>query len=546
MAGTRLFRTSVTSQRWASRSFPVPIDRHPFILFPSPAEKYKLYKKLSKAAAAAVVFSNLGQSTLSDGPPSTPPRARPPDPRPSIIRSSRRAIESAGPLSSFNPFSPTKNKGKQRESQLSTTRSNPFTTPVKVHNKRVEDTAPSFDPFQVIHPLPSQVKAPTDAVSRARKRLRGEPVSPSPSKEKRARITSQSSSPLPTFDTHSTNSDDGQRSDDGDVANSSFVNDSPVKRPAGNKSFKLLFEETIPQNMPLKSNRGKLTRSKTNPVVTGLFGDSAHMANNDSSLTVDDDNRVQIKSTRWKKPANHKSRLGKQPEQSLSEGITQERAERALLSHNEAPRRSGKHALSDSENPSTEIEPEIPNARRLPLLPPSPPPADPSSSKYKSRINEKGVSRKKAKLLQEVADDGEGSSSEGVTVKLVDTMPQKPSRSNGDDADLDDDSRLLGSHRTGVEHAHAISLEQDQARDIQVNLPEKFRHMLAISPPKTRDRKGEQVVRGLLLGGRSARYDPRRGGEIWEVGEAGDDAQGDTEGEDDWEAEPVPWEVGEL
>ena len=531
----------MTSHRWASRSFPVAIDRHPFILFPSPAEKYKLYKKLSKAAAAAVVFSNLGKSTPSDGPPSTPPRAHPPDPRPSIIRSTRRAIESAGPLSSFNPFSPTKNKGKQRESLLSTTRSNLFTTPVKVHNRRVEGTAPSFDPFQVIHPLPSQVKAPTDAVSRARKRLRGEPVSPSPSKEKRPRITSQPSSPLPTFDTHSTNSDDGQRSDDGDIANSSFVNDSPVKRPAGNKSFKLLFQETIPENVPLKSNRGKLTRSRTNPVVTGLFGDMASKANNDSSLTVDDDNQVQTKSTRWKKLADHKPRMGKQPELSLSERIIQERAERASLSHNEASRRSGKHALSDSENPSTEIEPEILNARRFPLLPPSPPPADPASSKSKSRINQKGVSRKKAKLLQEAEDDGEGSSSEGFTVKLVNIMPQKPSRS-----DLDDDNRLLGSHRAAVEHTHAIGLEQDQARDIQVNLPERFRHMLAISPPKTHDRKGEQVVRGLLLGGRSARYDPRRGGEIWEVGEAGDDAQDDAEGEDDWEAEPVPWEVGEL
>jgi hypothetical protein len=40
-------------------------------------------------------------------------------------------------------------------------------------------------------------------------------------------------------------------------------------------------------------------------------------------------------------------------------------------------------------------------------------------------------------------------------------------------------------------------------------------------------------------------YDPAKGGEIWDVGEE-DQVWEDTEGEDDWEGEGVPWEVGEL
>ncbi|KAJ7631205.1 hypothetical protein FB45DRAFT_559647 [Roridomyces roridus] len=148
---------------------------------PGLADKYKRYKKAPKPAETKR--------------PSTPPR-----PSTHLLTKPRPAATTQ-PLSGYNPFSPQKNKGKQKE--LSPEKPKPFRLP--------SPNAP--DPF---------LATPDDPISRARKRLRGEPVSPSPNKEKRRRITQDSD-------------------DDGDEnADASFMEDSPVKAPTG---FKLLFDE---------------------------------------------------------------------------------------------------------------------------------------------------------------------------------------------------------------------------------------------------------------------------------------------------------------
>ena len=82
----------------------------------------------------------------------------------------------------------------------------------------------------------------------------------------------------------------------------------------------------------------------------------------------------------------------------------------------------------------------------------------------------------------------------------------------------------------------------DDPGEFEVHLPDHLRRMLAISPSKARDPNEEGVVRELLYGQRTIHYDGARGGDIWEVGELGHG----TEGEEDWEGEPVPWETGEL
>ncbi|KIM47822.1 hypothetical protein M413DRAFT_439502 [Hebeloma cylindrosporum] len=61
----------------------------------------------------------------------------------------------------------------------------------------------------------------------------------------------------------------------------------------------------------------------------------------------------------------------------------------------------------------------------------------------------------------------------------------------------------------------------------------------------------DRLVKGLLYGRRMTHYDPMKGGEIWDVGEdhqliSEEGAQKYTEDEEDWEGEPVPWEMGEL
>ncbi|KAI6047796.1 hypothetical protein EDC04DRAFT_23276 [Pisolithus marmoratus] len=95
-----------------------------------------------------------------------------------------------------------------------------------------------------------------------------------------------------------------------------------------------------------------------------------------------------------------------------------------------------------------------------------------------------------------------------------------------------------------VTTAH-LDANRHEPGTFSVDLPDKLRHVLAISPSQDRNRREERVVRGLLYGDRVDHYDSRRGGEIWDAGEW-DDGVRDMETEDDWEGEPVPWEVGEL
>jgi len=88
----------------------------------------------------------------------------------------------------------------------------------------------------------------------------------------------------------------------------------------------------------------------------------------------------------------------------------------------------------------------------------------------------------------------------------------------------------------------------------EVDLPDKLRSVLALesSEPKARNFREERLVKALVSGTRATHYDPGKGGEIWDVGEdnpgreTDPDFPRDTEEEDDWEGEPVPWEVGEL
>ena len=524
-------------------------------LTPSSAEKYKLYKKLSKAAAAAAVFSNLSQSNV---PPSTPPPEHQSDRRPSLILSNKRPVEPAGPLSCFNPFSPLKNKGKQKDSLRSSiskqdSPSNPFATPVKAANaKRVARRSASPDLFPLIQPLQAQVsdfQPPTSALSRARKRLRGDPVSPSPTKEKRRRVISQASLPLPKLTSHAANGDESDNQDDLDAANSSFVNDSPVKRPVGGKSFALLFDEAVPQSTTLPKTRGKFSRSKTVSTSMGLFAEpsqkitgsvsSAFRGGADMEPHIDKSNR---RRNGLNATYSDDLSLDKIPGHSSAEADVP----LALTSRNEDRRGSAKRSFSNSDILPAEAFNGSVNAKQLPLLPPSPPPPDQSSLRYKVKDAGKGMSRKKAKLLEEVDVDGDDDEdAEGDGVRLVEPKRGVALRSAEHDADIDLDALLFAPRHVGIDDDTPLDDAETDESEFCVDLPERLQQVLAITPPKARDFKQERVVRGLLYGGRAAQYDPRRGGEIWEVGEAEDDDR-DTEAEDDWEAEPVPWEVGEL
>jgi hypothetical protein len=86
------------------------------------------------------------------------------------------------------------------------------------------------------------------------------------------------------------------------------------------------------------------------------------------------------------------------------------------------------------------------------------------------------------------------------------------------------------------------------------SLSSELRRGLVLESYKSRKNVSEEesVVKRLLSGRRVLHYDPNKGGEVWGVGEDETDelAERDggvmNEGEDEWEGDPIPWEVGEL
>jgi hypothetical protein len=487
-------------------------------------------------------------------------------------------VETTVPLPSYNPFSPVKHKEKQRNSykgqQESTefTSSNPFRTPSRGQS-RVESQEPSPDvlpailPFQPVASSSDHLQPPAEkAVSRARKRLRGEPVSPSPNKEKRRRVGSQISLPFAKLGISATHDDDDD-DDDGDVgeANSSFVDDSPVKAPAGGKSFKLLFEEALPKNDVAAKRKGPLSRSKTTPASVGLFGDRNDKSTGVGTLlkaNMDQDSGPKAKpGTKGDRRGNGDAGKGAFQSRLISgKGDLLFEAQSDTAQPSKSANKCNRH-LSESEirkstkRSLSDTEPDLDNdniAVSAPILLPPSPPADSSrgsSSNYKGKGKATVGSRKKAKVLEEV-DGNEDDSADELQVKLVSRNGFNRTQSTEDDGDFDFDPILGHKAHRGSRDPPIPAGDDDAAPHetgkFEVDLPDKLIRMLAISPSKARDSREERVVRGLLSGRRATHYDGSIGGEIWHVGEEDDEIRCDTEGEDDWEGEPVPWDVGEL
>lgn len=564
----------------------------------SSAEKYKLYKKLSKAPAAS-------DETRPVDPPSTPLRSQKRDRHPSLLLSKPRVVDTITASITSNPFSPVKNKGKQKEASsilrsqdLTRTRPNLFSTPSKGPKSDFDsgeaspddDELPAIIPFHPIASSSAQLHPPAqNAVSRARKRLRGEPVSPSPNKEKRRRVgSSHISLPFAKLGTPVSASDDENDAEDEihevGGANSSFIDDSPVKAPAGGKSFRLLFEETLPKIgiAPVATAtklKGSLSRSKSKSVSVsaGLFGDRLGKAANVSTLVkedVDQGNGVTAASTHLAGDIRKGTVISKPLFVTASQDDLFSSSDTRHPPGSEIePRKStNKRLLSDID---ADTEDDIRNGTQITapiiprLLPPSPPPVDSSRGSSKDfrdkgkgkAVADTGRSRKKAKMQEKVHDDEEEDSSEEVQVKLVGRNgPKRLYRALTDNPNFEfdyDSDPIMPSHR-GLRDEGAARVEgqdddtnEEQSKlesgKFEVDLPDKLRRVLALSPSRGRESKEERVVRGLLSGVRAIHYDAAKGGEIWDVGEEEVEHRGgDTEGEDDWEGEPVPWEVGEL
>ncbi len=474
-------------------------------LMASLAAKYKLYKKLNKEAAA----SNKASSSKAPATPS----AR-------LLPKAREA-ETTAPLSSFNPFSPRKNRTMLQASPTATRKPfpNPFATPSRPRTKPRSFT-PELSP-QPPSPFPnakgiaqtlfsgtSTVNVPS-AVSRARKRLRGEAVSPSPVKQKRQRLVSEE--PPPSFSTQDhTITDDDEDDVFTDAGNSSFVDDSPVK----GGSFKLLFSDATTAKSTSKS----------------LFPPSLR---SNSKATEHEDGARSSKGPRVKSERLFSNIFpsASQTRQSRS-GSRQENTYREAT----APKTSRKRALSLSDEEASE---EGPRTSVPVLVPPSPPPPDTSKRPVASHKGKgKGATndRKKAKLFipdSDNEDDDDQVNDIQVIVRARTRSPHAEHSSDGDD--------MLLPHSKRTQDDILGPVESDR---FQVDLPDKLRQVLAFSPndSKTRVHEG-RMLDGLLYGRRTQHYDASTGGEIWDVGEDENEQMSD---EEDWEGEPIPWQAGEL
>ncbi|KAJ7446401.1 hypothetical protein B0H11DRAFT_1745867 [Mycena galericulata] len=467
---------------------------------PGLAEKYRKYKKLSKGVEPA-------PSTRPSNPPSTPPRTKSRDSaHPSLLLSRPRPIVAAQPLSGYNPFSPQKNKGKQKE--LSPDVSSKANLVNITHGTSSNPVPPvpsvsADDPF---------APTPNNPITRARKRLRGEPVSPSPNKEKRRRIVSA----------HEESDDE----DEDRAANTSFVDDSPVKPPNGVRSFKLLFDEAFAKPVFPAS------RSKTLPA--GLFHERIVPVGGTEKMDID----------------GAPPRLIEKPPTTTSLGLR--------VSEDDPFAEAVEEALNTSDDEMADPRSSHSTARNL-LAPSPPPPAQRTSGKPHLH-NGKGRGKSIGEGQKETTGSDDSGSDEdaemdgfGHRIKVFDRNAAR-GRVQDDDT-IDEDAYYLMPRRP----PDTDSVQEQSSESESISLPDTLLGILSLAPNPSHGRRDDEVVDELLYGSRRGNYNPSKGGEIWGVGEfeqerefalnngrgRGRHATYDDD-EDDWEGEGVPWEVGEL
>ena len=440
-----------------------------------------------------------------------------------------------------------KNKGKDRADPPRIPPQNPFSTPTKPAPSRISLNSPT-EPSSSTHPTaPLSPILKTSAISRARKRLRGEPVSPSPNKEKKQRTNSHPKILLPALD-------------DDTVTGSTVIGESPLKQPAGNRSFTVLFEESLPPLVlePKKESDADVQAKR----FTSLESPSL-----EQSLPSFDEELGWLKNShalRDKPKRQSHTHRARVPQEAPKEPSTS----RAGNGHESF--KSVKRSLLEMESEISDTS----NSRQdnmLTLIPPSPPPETDSSFTRKSKAQMKSramaVNRKKVKTSNPSPSDDESSEESGgdpqLKFKVVNSIASRSLQgrrgdNDGDESlELDPDPILGYTSRSKVHSPQGIHSPREAfGGKIEVDLPDKLRDVLALDVVdiEARDKHAERVVEELLYNRRTVHYDPDKGGEIWGVGEDSKptrigwdgEALPDTEGEEDWEGEPVPWEVAEL
>jgi hypothetical protein len=415
---------------------------------------------------------------------------------------------------------------------------------------------------------------PSSAVVRARKRLRGEPVSPSPAKDKRRRLAL-----APSRNPYSGGAALLASSDSEEEEDAAYVDDSPVKPAAA--GFKLLFDEAVTRpsrasSRSRSSSAPDVPRTSSSPSTSVLGGD-------------DDDSEDSAPAERRPKPRHAaQSRVPRRAlpgkDDLFSEVVPPRVLAEQMRAEEEEARRAktkGKRKAGRQETVRAPRPPE-PKGSSLGLIPPSPPPPGEEEKKKRCRDRARSGPAKRAKMQPEGDEEGEEedeeeSASEDKDVKVYEWSwsrrhppeggaEEAPAQAYGDGFDLDDPglgvslglfSRKFTPRKDPAGDADLLpspvpySLggggdERNARGEFAVDLPEHLRTVLSIAP--ARDGAERRLVKGVLSGDARAGH---KGGPIWDVGEMDEEEEGvgalESEGQDDeWEGEGVPWEVGEL
>jgi hypothetical protein len=348
-----------------------------------------------------------------------------------------------------------------------------------------------------------------------------------------------------------------------------------MKPPVTGKAFTYLFEEVVKPtqstdlfgNVVLAANTqpsDKRQRSKLFNMGEDVFSD-----NSEAKKAIHKLSRNVCPSVKGRKPSPQENRM---PTKRVLSELERGQNDMATDNPNEKP-------SSDQPISAPQLLPPSPNSHA------SRPPGRSKPNGSRSSQPSEVTRRKKAKLqdgdhamIEDMEENGSSSSdsfSAHHSVKLVHhsrgirtALPTEEVNSDIEDLVLNYAKRVQPRvqglvspmkqsddgfvNATSGDENEGGNTSGDEKRD--GILPNKLRRMLLLESLKSRQNEYEEekIVRGLLSGRRVLHYDSGKGGEIWGVGEdskdefAEDEGQRIDEGLDDWEGDPVPWEVGEL
>lgn len=408
-----------------------------------------------------------------------------------------RIVEEPGPLPSFNPFSPVKANHHKKSSSPSKGKApahshfNPFLSPSKP--KQILQTTKTqtveYDSNMDVD-RNDQDEQHEDAdvemenILRARKRLRGEPVSPSPVKPapaKRARIQLFPPPPLEHID---------DAEEEPPELDSCLIADSPIKMPKteNSKTFKLLFDEFV----PTARNPSRMGLKKFASGGLGIFQTTPYLSGSDTDEYGD-------------KPESRRSPIPRR--QTLSVGT---------MSMKPTPQSVGNG-----------------------LIPPSPPVLKGNGAVAKLKTKPKGKAPAKRRTRASNSDADDPSSTEPELPVRV--LKASYVELEADELDVNDDDLLPA--RTKQRIRDNSPMPEDPP--IAIDLPDHLQQVLSIPLHTDRELREDDVVKGLLTG--RIHSGDTTWGEIWIAGEDTAQITDDLNklDADAWESEHDGW-IGEL